>query len=320
MVLHDLGLIGFDEPFDRLFCQGMVCKTAYSCATCATKSGNRWLKEEEVEFASDEARKETQGAIGKCRKCGTDGVQAEMTKISKTKLNIVDPDAMMDRYGADTVRLYMLSDTPPDRMQVWSEAGINGAWRTINRLWSLVHENLTKVSPLGAAMPTQLNGKNRDLRRTAHQCIQKVTDAIEGGFQFNTAIARCNELLNQLKAFKGPVNPVVLREVLETVIRIFSPIVPHFAEECWEKLGHKDSIFAAGWPVADPAAAKEESLEIPVQVNGKVRAVLQVKADANPASVEAAALAHPDVRKWLEGKEIAKVIVVPGRTVNIAVK
>ncbi len=307
MVLHDLGLIDFDEPFTRLFCQGMVCKTAYYCNAC------KWLHESDVAFADGAAKGQ------KCKKCGGE-VTSEMTKISKSKLNIVDPDVMFDKFGADTVRLYMLSDAPPDRMQVWSEEGISGAWRTLNRLWTLINKSLDKLSPVGEPLPTQLNSKNVDLRRKTHQCIQKITDSIEGGFQFNTAIARCNELLNMLRGFDKPVNPAVLREVLETVVRVFSPIVPHFAEECWEKMGHAESIFTAGWPEADPKVAKEDVIEIPVQVNGKLRARITLAADADQEKMERAALADEKVQAQIAGKEIVKVIVIPGRMVNIAVK
>ncbi len=310
MVLHDLGLVDFDEPFARLFCQGMVCKTAYYCEKC------KWLPEAEVEGGE---RKGDALVGGTCRKCGQP-VRHEMTKISKTKLNIVDPDAMFDRYGADTVRLYMLSDAPPDRMQVWSDEGIAGAWRTLNRLWRLVQDNLDKVCPTSEKLPTQLNAKNRTLRRKTHQCIQNVTEAIEGGFHFNTAIARCNELLNQIRAFKGPINPAVLREALETIVRILSPITPHFAEECWRRLGREGSIFAAGWPEADPKAAAEEKLEIPVQVNGKVRARLIVDAEIDEAGLQAAALEDPHIRELLAGRQPDKVVVVPGRMVNLVIK
>ncbi|MBN2710858.1 MAG: leucine--tRNA ligase, partial [Planctomycetes bacterium] len=315
MVLHDLGLVDFTEPFERLFCQGMVCKTAYFCEKC------KWLPETEVEFADAEAQNKTQGKVGKCKKCGKDGVTAEMTKISKSKLNIVDPDAMFDKYGTDCVRLYMLSDAPPDRMQIWAEDGINGAWRTLNRLWTMIVEKAGSCAPVDEAMmPTQLNSKNRDLRRKTHQCIQRVTESIEGGFQFNTAIARCNELLNMIRAFKKPINPAVLREVLETVVRIVSPIVPHFAEECWERLGRTESIFTAGWPEADAAVAAEEAIEIPVQVNGKLRSRIKVKPDESESSLRDTALADEKVKASIEGKEIVKVIVVPGRMVNIAAK
>jgi leucyl-tRNA synthetase len=309
MVLHDIGLVNFTEPFKNLFCQGMVCKTAYYCEE------HKWLHEDQVTGG----KRQGDAIIdGTCAHCGAT-VRSEMTKISKSKFNIVDPDTMFDSFGTDTVRLYMVSDAPPDKMQVWSEAGINGSWRMLTRLWDLVLAAIENMAPIGTTIPDELDSENRALRRKAHQCIMRVTDAIDGGFQFNTAIARCNELLHQLRAAKGNVDAAVLREVIETVIKVLSPIVPHFAEELWERLGHGQSIFTCGWPEADVDVAKEEELVIPVQVNGKVRGRLTLAPDADQATIETAAKADPGVQKWLEGKTIRKVIVIPGKLVNIAV-
>ncbi|MBT3194243.1 MAG: leucine--tRNA ligase, partial [Verrucomicrobia bacterium] len=309
MVLHDIGLVDFEEPFKNLFCQGMVCKTAYYCEE------HKWLHEDQV---VDGKREGDTIRDGKCAHCGL-SVRSEMTKISKSKFNVVDPDQMFDSFGTDTVRLYMVSDAPPDKMQIWSEAGINGAWRMLNRLWDLVLAARADMAALGTEIPQELDPTNRALRRKAHQCIMRVTDAIEGGFQFNTAIARCNELLHQLRNAKGEIHPAILREVIEIVLKVLSPIVPHFAEELWERLGHGESIFASGWPKADTEVAKEEQLVIPVQVNGKVRGRLTLAPDADQTAIEAAAKAEPGVQKWLEGKTVRKVIVIPGRLVNIAV-
>jgi len=310
MVLHDLGLIDFEEPFERLFCQGMVCKMAYYCPTC------KWVPESQVTGG----RKTSEGIEGgTCSKCGSP-VRSEMTKISKTKLNIVDPDEMFATYGADTVRLYMLSDAPPDRMQIWKEEGIKGAWRTMNRLWNLVEENAPKAAPVGSPIPENLDNENRALRRKTHQLIQSVTQAIEGGFHFHTAVARCNELLNFLRQVGPKAHPAVLRETIETVVRILSPIIPHFAEEAWEKLGHSESIFSAGWPEADPRVAAEEEVEVVVQVNGKVRSRLRVPADISEKELQELALSDEKVKKAIEGKNVAKVIVVPRRLVNVAVR
>ncbi len=308
MVLKDLGMIDFEEPFKRLFCQGMVCKTAYYCET------HKWLYEKQV----DGERKGDEIVNGTCIECGQP-VTSEMTKISKSKLNVVDPDEMIENYGADTVRLNMLSDAPPDKMQIWSTAGISGAWRMLNRLWSLITENVDQIPVQGTPIPENLDDDNRALRRKVHQCIIKVTEAIEGGFQFNTAIARCNELLNQLRSTKSPVEPPVLREILETVIILLSPIVPHFSEELWSRIGYDDSIFKAGWPTANKAIAAEEELIIPLQVNGKLRGKLTVPAGTSNEDLEKAALKSEEVKKHTEGKTIRKVIVVPGKLVNIAV-
>ena len=309
MVLHDIGLLNFDEPFKNLFCQGMVCKTAYYCEE------HKWLHEDQV---SGGTRKGDAVIDGRCALCDRP-VRSEMTKISKSKLNVVDPDKMFDAFGTDTVRLYMLSDAPPDKMQIWSESGINGAWRMLNRLWDLVLASLESLAAPGEAIPADLDDTNRALRRKSHQCIMRVTSAIEGGFQFNTAIARCNELLHQLRGAKQQLHPTVLREVLETVVRILSPIVPHFAEELWERLGHNESIFKAGWPQADEDVAREEEIVIPVQINGKLRARLTLPPNADRDTIEAAALALPEIQRRIEGKTVRKIIVVPGKLMNIAV-
>lgn len=309
MVLHDLGLVDFEEPFTHLFCQGMVCKTAYYC------ENHKWLPEEQIVGGHREG-----DAIvgGQCAHCGT-AVKSEMTKISKSKYNVVDPDAMFDRFGADTVRLYMVSDAPPDKMQVWSESGINGAWRMLNRLWDLVVARIPQMAPPDESLPEELDATNTALRRKAHQCLMRVTEAIEGGFQFNTAIARCNELLSQVRSAGEQTHPAVLREVLEIVLRVLSPMVPHFAEELWERLGHDSSIFLAGWPEADAEAAREEELVIPVQINGKVRARLTLPPGLASAEVEAIAFKDPDVSRWIGDKTVRKVIVVPDKLINIAV-
>ncbi len=337
MMLHDLGLVEFEEPFANLFCQGMVCKVAYRCETC------KWLAAENVDIrradggevddgtavavmkrienqSLDEAGLAAEGLKLVCAKCGGDHVHFEMTKISKSKLNIVDPDEMMNRFGADTVRLYMLSDSPPDRMQVWTEDGINGSWRTINRLWRLVMDSLGSIAPKGTPLPAELDDQNRALRRKTHQCLKKITDSIEGGYQFNTAIARTNELLNQLRGSRDQAHPAVLRETLEAVILCLSPIIPHFADECWAKMGNAESIFEASWPEYDEEAAKEDAVEIPIQINGKVRAKISVPPETGKEELERIALAQDKVKELIAGKEIARVVAVPGRMINIAVK
>lgn len=337
MALHDLGLVPFEEPFSRLFCQGMVCKVAYRCETC------KWIPADGVEVrrldgsevgeeetdavfkrienqSLDEAGLAAEGLKLVCGKCGGEQVHFEMTKISKSKLNIVDPDAMMDRFGADTVRLYMLSDSPPDRMQIWTEDGINGAWRTINRLWRLVMDSLEKLAPRNEAIPADLDAVNRTLRRKTHQCVKKVTESIESNYQFNTAIARVNELLNQLRSCREQAHPAVLRETLEVIIIALSPIVPHFADECWSRMGYGDSVFEHSWPEYDAEAAKEDAVEIPVQINGKVRSRIMAPMDLPAGELEKAALADAKIQAQIQGKTIVKVVSVPNRMVNIAVK
>ena len=309
MVLHDIGLLDFEEPFKRLFCQGMVCKMAYFCET------HKWLHESDVV----EGRRE--GDIihdGTCAHCGKP-VKSEMTKISKSKYNVVDPDKMFDRFGADTVRLYMVSDAPPDKMQVWSESGIHGAWRLLTRLWALVLNQIPTLAALDQPIPATLDATNQALRRKTHQCVMRVTEAIEGGFQFNTAIARCNELLAQFRADAEQTHPTVRREALECILRVLSPIVPHFAEELWARLGHDQSIFRCGWPQADADVARENEVEMPVQINGKIRARLTFPTDSSQQTVQDTVFANPEVQRWLQDRTIRKVIIVPNKLVNIAV-
>ena len=337
MVLRDLGLVDFDEPFERLFCQGMVCKVAYRCETC------KWVPAEAVEarrLDGGPVDSDTESALFKrmesqgldpaglkadgfklvCAKCGGEHVHFEMTKISKSKLNTVDPDLMIERFGADTIRLYVLSDSPPDRMQIWTEDGINGAWRTINRLWRLVMDSLERVAAPGAPIPAGLDADNRALRRKTHQCARKVTESIEGGYQFNTAIARINELLNLLRSVRDRADPAVLRETLEVIVVSLSPIIPHFAEECWSRLGRAGSVFEESWPECDEEAAREEEVEIPVQINGKVRARITVPANLPEDELRRIALADARIQSLVSGLEVVNVVTVPGRLVNVAVK
>ena len=308
-VLHDLGYLDFREPAGRLFCQGMVCKTAYFCEKC------KWIPEDQVEGGEREG-----DAIvgGRCAVCGGE-VRGEMTKISKSKLNIVDPDRIMERYGADCVRLYMLSDTPPDQERIWSDERMQGAWRFLNRLWETVVSASGTMKDTDPRIPAGLDEASKKLRRKTHASIRKVTDAIEGGFRFNTAISSVMELLNLVRS-PGEVHPAVLREAVESILILIAPIVPHFSEELWSRLGHEESIFRASWPEVEPSALGVEEVTIAVQVNGKVRSRLTVPVDGEEEAIEQAALADEKVRKHLEGKEVVKVIVIPGRLVNVVVK
>lgn len=308
-VLHDLGYLDFQEPARELFCQGMVCKTAYYCETC------KWVPEAAVEGG----RRDGEAIVdGRCATCGGP-VRGEMTKISKSKLNIVDPDSMMDRFGADCVRLYMLSDAPPDQQQVWSDERMQGSWRFLNRLWDTVTKAIDTIGGVEGEVPRELDASSAALRRKTHLSLQKITDAIEGGYRFNTAISSVMELLNLVRSGK-PVACAVLRETIEIMLVALAPIVPHFAEELWERLGHTESIFQARWPEPDAVAMKAATVEIPVQVNGKVKARLSVAPELAAPELEAAALAHEKVQSAIDGREIKKIVAVPGRIVNVAVK
>jgi len=301
MVLHDLGLVDFDEPAPNLFCQGMVCKTAHYCPR------DKWLREEEV-------------ADGKCAKCGAP-VQSEMTKVSKTKLNTVDPDEVLNRNGADAMRLMILSDTPPDRDQPWSDDGLEGAGRFLRRLWATIHDNLDAVRGVGpfAGDPASLGGDDAALCRAVHQTIKSATEDYEVSRHFNTAIARVFELMNAIRAVKQA-GPAVLRLAFETVLKVLAPITPHICEELWQVLGGEGIMTDAPWPSCDEAALKKDEVEIAVQVMGKVRARISVPADADEGQVRELALADPKVQSHIAGKQVIKAVVVPGRLVNIVAK
>ena len=300
-VLHDLGLVPFEEPVANLFCQGMVCKEAYYCRKC------KWLREDEIEN-------------GRCKKCGAE-VHGEVAKMSKSKLNVVSPDKIIGKLGADTLRLYILSDAPPERDQLWSEEGLMGAHRFLNRLWATVHDNLEAIKPAegGAIDNANPHKTSRDLRRKTHETIKRVTESIEDNFHFNTAISGVIELVGQTRdaIASGKAEPAAVREALVSAVLLLSPIVPHIAEELWQAMGGSGSVLDQPWPEYDEAALAVQEVRMAVQVNGKVRARLTLPADIAEEQVKQAALADERVRKHLQGKSIKQFRVVPGRLISI---
>jgi leucyl-tRNA synthetase len=243
-------------------------------------------------------------------------------KMSKSKGNVVDPNALIDRYGADTARLFSLFAAPPEKDLEWSDQGVDGSYRFLNRLWRLVFDNLDLLRASAGVDPEKLGNEAKSLRRSVHKTIRKVTEDIEERFHFNTAIAAIMELVNTLQAFadKGsPENAAVFSEGIESIVRMLAPFVPHFAEEVWREIGHDDGVDAAGWPSYDTGAVVDEELLIVVQVNGKLRGKVIVPADANEGKVKEAVLADGKIQASLEGKTVKKVILVPGKLVNIVV-
>lgn len=246
-------------------------------------------------------------------------------KMSKSKGNVVDPDEMVSEYGADTVRLFCLFAAPPERDLEWSEQGVEGAARFLNRLWRLVydhHEDLLKSHPYDGKR--KLKGLSRELHRKTHQTIKKVTEDIEQRFHFNTAISAVMELVNLIYQVKeevcnDPSGLDVLREAIESAILLISPMVPHMAEELWNNLGHESSVVYASWPDWDSEAMVEDQLLIVVQVNGKLRSKIHVSPDANQEEVKQAVLKDDRVKSFLGDKPVRKMIVVPRRLVNIVV-
>ena len=310
-VLYDCGEVGFVEPFKALFTQGMITRWAYRCLKC-----NDWIKAEDVHGNPAD------GEAVVCRKCGA-FVRAEMSKMSKSKLNVVSPDELIERYGADTERLYTLFIGPPEKDAEWSDAGVIGAYRFIKRLWDTITGWADEIAPVkpfrGAADDASLADADKVVRRKLHQTIKAVTHDIENGFQFNTAIAAVMELLNVIRANAGAAAPV-RREAAEKTLVLVAPFIPHVAEELWERIGGEPSILQQKWPEPDSRAAAEEELEVPLQVNGKLRGRLVVPAGTARDELEKLALADENVRRHLEGKDVKKVVVVPGKLVNVVAK
>jgi leucyl-tRNA synthetase len=241
-------------------------------------------------------------------------------KMSKAKGNTVDPQALIDRYGADTVRLFIMFAAPPEQALEWSDEGVQGSFRFLRRFWMAVHEHLAAGTP-GTLEPGSLDPGQKDLRRKTHQTIQKISDDIGRRHAFNTAVAAAMELINAVGRFEdaSPAGRAVVREALEAVVILLSPIVPHISAALWEALGHDTLLVDEPWPEVDAAALEQETIELVVQVNGKLRGRVAVAADAGDDAVLEQALADPNVRRFIEDKTIRKTIVVPGRLVNIVV-
>jgi leucyl-tRNA synthetase len=301
--LKRCGYLDLDEPFAGLFTQGMVCHQTYQSET------GEWLFPEEVSTDDSGRLADPAGRL----------VTAGRTeKMSKSKKNVVGLDDIVDTYGADTARLYLLSDSPPERDLEWTETGIEGIWRYVNRLWRMVSEPAAALPYPGSTMPAGLGPTLVALRRQTHKTVAAVTDDLDK-FRFNRAVARIRELTNALEdmAAGEPGAGAVLREGLEAATLLIGPMMPHLAEEMWQTLGHQGLIADAPWPTPDPDLARDEAVTIAVQVNGKLRGTIDLPRDAAAAAVEAAALALPQVVRFLDGKAPKKVVVVPNRIVSV---
>ncbi|HWD59317.1 MAG TPA: leucine--tRNA ligase [Stellaceae bacterium] len=301
--LKECGYLDLDEPFGGLFTQGMVCHQTYQ-----NEAGD-WLFPEEVTSGADG---------GLSDETGHPVIAGRLEKMSKSKKNVVGLDTIVDTYGADTARLYLLSDSPPERDLEWTDTGIEGIWRYVNRLWRLISEPAVALPPAGTAVSGSLSPALAAIRRATHKTIAAVTDDIDK-FRFNRAVARIRELSNALEGLTEDATEAgaVLREGLETVTRLLGPMMPHLAEEMWQELGHGEMLGDVPWPVADADLARDEQVTIAVQVNGKLRATLDLPRDAAAREVEEAALALPQITRLLDGKAPRKVVVVPNRIVSV---
>ena len=304
--LRKCGYIGIDEPFDGLFTQGMVCHETYRAPD------GQWLFPDEVTV--DEA-----GALRHVS-TGAEVSRGRSEKMSKSKKNVVDPAAIIDTYGADTARIYMLSDSPPDRDLEWTEAGIEGAWRYVNRLWRLFTDAETPLAPQGSPPPNAMGDQADKAWRAVHKTIAEVSGDLDR-FHFNRAVARIRELTNLLGDVQGDADDIawVRRAGLETAAQLIAPIMPHLAEELWHRLGHETLLAETPWPVHDPALLAEESVTVAVQVNGKLRGTLDLPRDADREQAETEALALENVRRAIDGKAPRKVIVVPNKIINVVI-
>ncbi|HEX7007230.1 MAG TPA: leucine--tRNA ligase [Alphaproteobacteria bacterium] len=302
------GYLGIDEPFAGLFTQGMVCHETYR------DEDGKWLY-------PDEVRKEPDGSARHI-KTGRPVTVGRSESMSKSKRNTVDPESIITAYGADTARWFMLSDSPPERDMEWTDAGVEGAWRFMNRLYRLITERADGLPPAGTKKPDTLSDAATALRRYTHRAIAAVTEDFEK-FGFNRAVAHVRELSNALAEIDGkPADPGVawaLREGFETLVQLAAPMVPHICEELWQKLGMDGLVVDAPWPKAEAALLIDDSVTIAVQVNGKLRGTISLPRGVKREDAESAALALPAVTRATDGKPIRRVIVVPDKIVNVVV-
>ena len=299
------GYLDLDEPFDGMMTQGMVCHQTFK------DQNGQWLFPTEVERQGEDQWVKTD----------TDQIvdAGRIEKMSKSKRNVVDPELIISGYGADTARLFMMSDSPPERDMEWTNSGVEGASRFIHKLWRMSSsENGIGLADLGTAMPETLDDAAKTLIGTTHRTIASISEDIER-FRFNRCVAALYSLSNSITDAKGDskAQDWARRFALETLVQLMAPIAPHITEEIWENLGHDQMIAEMAWPEADPKWLIEETISIGVQVNGKLRGTIDIVPDCDKSIAEELALALPGVQKILDGQAPKKVIVVPNRIVNV---
>jgi leucyl-tRNA synthetase len=315
------GHLGVDEPFAGLFTQGMVVHETYR------RSDGSWASPAEVEVSEDGGnRQAVEIATGKPVEIGA------IEKMSKSKRNTVDPSDIMGAYGADTARWFMLSDSPPDRDVIWTDEGVAAAHRFVQRIWRLIGEAEGlggRFAGAAEALPNELSPEALALRRAAHRAVAAVDDNIRA-LRFNVAVARIHALANEIAGAFARLPQMrpdqadfslgwAIREALELLVNIMAPMMPHLAEECWQALGRDGLVADRAWPEIDPSLLVEETITLPVQVNGKKRGELTIPIDASQADVETATLALDAVRRALNGHAPRKIVIVPKRIVNVVV-
>ena len=294
--LKQCGYLGIKEPFAGLMTQGMICHETYR-----DDAGN-WLLPEEAEKANGTV------TVGRSE------------KMSKSKKNVVDPEEIINNYGADTARLFMLSDSPPDRDLDWTDSGIDGAWRYVNRLWRMMTEPRMPLAASGTPKPDELSPAAAEAWRSIHKTVAAVSADLDK-FHFNKAVARIRELTNTLDTLDGNEAGVdwVLRQGFETIVRLIGPMMPHIAEELWLQLGHEVMLTDTTWPEVDETLLVEDSATVAVQVNGKLRGTIDLPIGLKGKEAEEAALSLPRVVEAIGDKNVRKVIVVPDRIINVVI-
>jgi leucyl-tRNA synthetase len=302
--LHDMGLVAFEEPFTHLFNQGMITKEGYRDPS----ENMAWVPLNEVEWREEKPFKANTSTE----------LIPEVGKMSKSRFNVVPPDELIDRFGADTERVYTLFIAPPEKEAAWSDEGVIGAHRFLGRVWSLGEQILNLRQPASGEPPAA--GAEKMIRKT-HQTIAAVTHRIER-FEFNTVISALMELSNAIGDYlsAGGDDANALRESYESLLALLHPVAPHITEELWGMLGHEPFLLTSAWPVADPARMQEDVVTIVVQVNGKLRGQVEVANPPREDAVFAALDANARVQSWLAGKQIVRKIYVPGKLVNVVVK
>jgi leucyl-tRNA synthetase len=312
-LMRDEGLVTCDEPFERLLCQGMVNSESFFIKEDGKEN---WIEPDNVVIERDEkgrfisaTHKETGAAVE----------FGGVIKMSKSKSNGVDPESVISEYGADTVRLFTMFAAPPEQSLEWNDSGVEGASRFLRRLWKTVEGHVNAGTP-GNFDPDTLPNLQKDLRRKTHETIAKVSDDFGRRQTFNTAIAATMELLNEISKLADRANPeglAVEREAIEAAILLLSPIVPHITQALWQALGHQTLPLNVEWPQVDEAALVRSTIEVVVQVNGKLRGKLDAPIDAPKEHLEKDALALENVQKFIEGVTVRKVIIIPGKLINI---
>ncbi|WP_308366464.1 MULTISPECIES: leucine--tRNA ligase [unclassified Microbulbifer] len=316
-LMRDEGLVNSDEPFERLLCQGMVLAESFYRETDGHKI---WIAPSDVEVTRDDKGKPVKAVQ---RSTGEEVIPGGVVKMSKSKNNGIDPHATVEQYGADTVRLFTMFAAPPEQTLEWHDAGVEGASRFLRKLWKTVHSHRAAGGSSANIDTDALNEQQQQLRRKTHETIQKVSDDYGRRQTFNTAVAAVMELLNEvgrLAERESAQGLAVEREALQAAVLLLAPVTPHICHSLWQALGNSTPLVDAQWPLVDENALVRSSITLVVQVNGKVRAKFEAPADADKETLEKLALSNDNVQKFIGDATVRKVIVVPGKLVNIVAK